>query len=375
MDVIFPRTISGCGLSGFINTDGKLVGGESVIKSIELLRDRSNGLGGGFAGYGIYPNYPDHYALHIMYEDGESKDLTEAFLERSFRVEFDEPIPTRPVEGVSSRRPILHRYFVKPLPVDGTLSEDDFVVERVMKINDELRGAYVFSSGKNMGVFKGVGYAHDLGRFFRLDEYGAYIWISHGRFPTNTPGWWGGAHPFNILDWSIVHNGEISSYGINRRYLEMYGYRCNLQTDTEVVAYLLDLLIRRHRIPLRVACNILAPPFWADVDRMGGSEGELYTALRSVYGSCLLNGPFAILFAFKGGLVGLNDRVKLRPLVAGVRGDTVYMSSEESGILAMCPKPDEVWMPRAGDPVIALVRCEGAGIESPEEERAEMVAA
>ena len=25
------------------------------------------------------------------------------------------------------------------------------------------------------------------------------------------PGWWGGAHPFALLDYSVVHNGEISS--------------------------------------------------------------------------------------------------------------------------------------------------------------------
>ena len=46
------------------------------------------------------------------------------------------------------------------------------------------------------------------------------------RYPTNTPGWWGGAHPFAMLEYSIVHNGEISSYDANRRYIEMFGYQC-----------------------------------------------------------------------------------------------------------------------------------------------------
>ena len=31
------------------------------------MHDRSNGLGGGFAVYGIYPSYADHYAFHVMY--------------------------------------------------------------------------------------------------------------------------------------------------------------------------------------------------------------------------------------------------------------------------------------------------------------------
>lgn len=44
----------------------------------------------------------------------------------------------------------------------------------------------------------------------------------------------------------MVHNGEISSYDANRRYVEQFGYDCELQTDTEVITYLFDLLSRRH---------------------------------------------------------------------------------------------------------------------------------
>lgn len=203
-----------------------------------------------------------------------------------------------------------------------------------------------------MGAFKGVGFPAQIAEFFRIEEYRAYIWTAHNRFPTNTPGWWGGAHPFTILDWSIVHNGEISSYGTNRRYLEMFGYHCTLLTDTEVVAYLLDLLIRRHRLPIEIACMALAPPFWEEIDRMPPEERDLATAVRVVYGGAMLNGPFAILFAYNGGLVGLNDRVKLRPLVAAEKGDMVYMASEEAAIRAICPDPDRVWAPKAGEPVI-----------------------
>jgi hypothetical protein len=32
--------------------------------------------------------------------------------------------------------------------------------------------------------------------------------------------------------------------------------------------------------------------------------------------------------------------------------DWLYLSSEEAGIRAMCPHPDRVWTPRAGQPVI-----------------------
>lgn len=33
------------------------------------MHDRSNGLGGGFAGYGIYPEYKDFYAFHMFFDE------------------------------------------------------------------------------------------------------------------------------------------------------------------------------------------------------------------------------------------------------------------------------------------------------------------
>jgi glutamate synthase domain-containing protein 1 len=359
----FARDISGCGLSGVINIQGKKISGEDVVRSIVLQTDRGNGLGAGFAAYGIYSDYSDYYAFHVMYDDQHAKEETETLLERLTDVTYYEEIPTQPTENIKIS-PLLYRYFLKPLRERAPrelrlLGDDDIVVNIVMRINSSVEGAYVFSSGKNMGVFKGVGFPRDIAEFFRIEDYEAYIWTAHNRFPTNTPGWWGGAHPFTLLDWSIVHNGEISSYGINKRYLEMYGYKLTLLTDTEVVAYILDLLIRKNGFDVKSACTALAAPFWKDIDIQ--QNGNALRAIRMVYGSALLNGPFAILFAFSDGLVGLNDRVKLRPLVVGVKGDFVYMASEEAAIREICPDPDRVWAPKAGDPVIVKI---GKGIEN-----------
>jgi glutamate synthase domain-containing protein 1 len=352
---IAARNVSGCGLSGMMSLKGERVEGRAIRNSIALLHDRSNGLGGGFAAYGIYPEFAQQYALHVMYYSLEAKDAAESIIEAGFDLARDEKIPTRLVEAVTDP-PLLWRYFVSPKPSavaqSQAASEHDFVLREVMRINAQISDAYVFSSGKNMGAFKGVGYAEDIAEFYRLQDYEAYIWIAHGRFPTNTPGWWAGAHPFTLLDWAVVHNGEISSYGINKRYLEMFGYRCTMRTDTEVMAYLLDLLVRRHRLPLEVACKVIAPPFWKTIDRMPPQQRDLHRVLRQVYGSALVNGPFAIIFAHAGGIVGINDRIKLRPMVAARKDDFLYISSEEAAIRAMCSNPDLVWSPRAGEPVI-----------------------
>ncbi|MBI5971349.1 MAG: glutamine amidotransferase family protein [Deltaproteobacteria bacterium] len=318
------------------------------------MNDRGNGLGAGYAAYGIYPDMADFYAFHVMYDDPGMRHEVEDHLRGNYHVEKTEEIPTAPVKAIHIS-PLLMRYFVRPLKerLAGGIGSDDYVVNTVMRINSESGGAFVFSSGKNMGTFKGVGNPADIARFFRIEEYEGYIWTAHTRFPTNTPGWWGGAHPFALLDWSIVHNGEISSYGINKRYLEMYGYKLTLLTDTEAAAYMLDLLIRRHGITVKTACQALAAPFWKRIDAMPEAEKEALTALRQTYGSALLNGPFSILFGHAKGLVGINDRIKLRPLVAATHGAFTYMASEESAIREICPKPDKVWSPRAGEPVIA----------------------
>ncbi|MFQ6079718.1 MAG: glutamine amidotransferase family protein, partial [Thermodesulfobacteriota bacterium] len=239
--------------------------------------------------------------------------------------------------------------------INGT-GEADFVVSLVMDINAKIAGSFVASSGKNMGVFKGVGYPEDIGDFFRLDEYKGYIWTAHGRFPTNSQGWWGGAHPFGLLDWTVVHNGEISSYGINKRYLENFGYRCTLFTDTEVMAYLFDLLIRKHQLPLKLAAKVLSAPFWDEIGRMEEKERKFFTALRIVYGSALVNGPFAVVVGSTNGMVGLNDRIKLRPLIAARDGDMLYIASEDSAIREICSHPEKVWMPRAGEPIVGILK-------------------
>src|SRR4030066_170951 len=67
-------------------------------------------------------------------------------------------------------------------------------------------------------------------------------------------------------------------------------------------------------------------------------------------------GPFAILVAHHGEMIGLTDRIKLRPLVAGSRGDFLYMSSEEAAMRLVSPTLDRFWAPRGGEPVIGRLR-------------------
>ncbi|MDO5123332.1 MAG: hypothetical protein Q4D44_01535 [Eubacteriales bacterium] len=356
------RIPSGCAIAAVISKDGNRMTGEKIVESMKPMHDRSNGLGGGFAAYGIYPEYKEFYALHMFFNDRSSRKNCEAFLKERFEIVKSELMPTRKIPAITDE-PVIWRYFVAPLQSNLhnlQLDEKEYVARTVMKINSEMPGSFVFSSGKNMGAFKAVGFPEDVGVFYKLDEYEGYSWTAHGRYPTNTPGWWGGAHPFTLLDYSIVHNGEISSYDANRRFIEMFGYKCTLQTDTEVITYIMDYLIRVQKLTLDEAASVIAAPFWSTIDgKTDPYEKEKLKFLRTVFPSMLITGPFSIVFGFNGGLMALNDRLKLRSMVVGEKDDKVFIASEEAAIRVMEPNASNMHAPAGGEPVIVKVK-EGA---------------
>ena len=153
------RIPAGCAISGVIDRSGKRMSGKCMIDSISTMHDRSNGLGGGFAGYGIYPDFKDFYALHLFYDNTAAQHETEEFLKRHFEIAYCSAIQTRKVASIKDE-PVIFRYFVSPLPrklESSQFDEEEYVARCVFRVNVEITGAYVFSSGKNMGIFKAVG--------------------------------------------------------------------------------------------------------------------------------------------------------------------------------------------------------------------------
>ena len=54
-------------------------------------------------------------------------------------------------------------------------------------------------------------------------------------------------------------------------------------------------------------------------------------------------------------MMALNDRLKLRSMVAAEKDDMVYVASEECAIRVIEPEPDRIWAPRGGEPVIVTL--------------------
>ncbi|MFQ3549805.1 MAG: hypothetical protein SNJ70_08660 [Armatimonadota bacterium] len=94
------KVSSACSIFGMMDVSGERFSGDKVYRAMENMRDRGNGLGAGFAIYGIYPDHADAYCLHIMFTSQEGRRSTEQYLYKNFKVEQSEEIATRIVPGI-----------------------------------------------------------------------------------------------------------------------------------------------------------------------------------------------------------------------------------------------------------------------------------
>lgn len=80
------RIPSGCAIAAMISKEGYKMSGETIVNAMKPMHDRSNGLGGGFAAYGIYPEYKELYALHMFFDSRTTRKNCEAFLKEQFEI-------------------------------------------------------------------------------------------------------------------------------------------------------------------------------------------------------------------------------------------------------------------------------------------------
>ncbi|OYT27356.1 MAG: hypothetical protein B6U97_01920 [Candidatus Altiarchaeales archaeon ex4484_96] len=208
------RNFSACGIGAMFNLDGNSVSGERIAKMMSVMNERENGLGAGYAVYGLFPQMKQYYCLQLILDDFEAKERVEEFLKDYVKIEKEEGVSVR--KDVFKEYPLVWRFFVEPVDKPNS---NEVMKELMMYINCSIRGAFCLSAGKDMAVFKGNGWATEIAKFYQIDKIKGFMWSAHSRFPTNTPGWWGGAHPFSLLGHAVVHNGEITSYGTNVNYL------------------------------------------------------------------------------------------------------------------------------------------------------------
>jgi glucosamine--fructose-6-phosphate aminotransferase (isomerizing) len=139
--------------------------------------------------------------------------------------------------------------------------------------------------------------------------YSGHIGIAHTRWATHGKPSEANAHPLMSGDHiAVVHNGIIENHEQLREQLEKQGYKFNSDTDTEVVAHLLDLCIKEN------------PDF--------------LTAVKKVVSQ--LEGAFALAFLCRNN----SDRIigvrRGSPLIIGEGVGEYFLASDHLAILPAC---------------------------------------
>ncbi|UCE41348.1 MAG: glutamate synthase [Candidatus Aminicenantes bacterium] len=332
----------GCGVIGLIGSE-KLKG-NCIIRPCEQMRNRGNGKGGGVAAVGLFDEYKDFYALHISYLDEKARGpIEKKYINSVFHVSHAEKqnsMDDYRETGLTVKPPVVWRYFVRVKPqhleqfaeknkiTDIPAAEDEFVFQNSFRLNTEYYEnqqnprAFVLSHGRDLMILKGVGYAEEIARYYRLEETRAHLWIGHQRYPTRGRVWHpGGAHPFVGLQEALVHNGDFANYYAVCEYLRQWGLIPQFITDTEVSVLLFDLYSRVLGYPLEFVIEALAPTPEGDFERLSKRRQRIYRAIQSAHLHGSPDGPwFFIVARAEPGtgvpqLIGITDVSMLRPQV------------------------------------------------------------
>lgn len=379
----------GCGVIGLIASEK--LSGNSIIRPCEQMRNRGNGKGGGVAAVGLFDEYRNEYALHIAYLDDEARLPVERDYVRAVfdvaHAELQVSLDDCREAGLEVKPPLVWRYFVRVKQemidafaerngiTDEGAAEDECVFQNSIRLNAEFYEnrkdpkAFVLSHGRNLMILKGVGYAEEIARYYRLEETRAHLWIGHQRYPTRGRVWHpGGAHPFAGLHEALVHNGDFANYHAVCEYLRQWGLVPQFTTDTEVSVLLFDLYSRVLGYPLEFVIEALAPTPDGDFERLSKRRQRIYRAIQSAHLHGSPDGPWFFIVgraepdSGAPQLIGITDVSMLRPQVFSLQeGENSFgaVASEKQALDAFYedvaaeisgvpPLADHYWAARGG---------------------------
>jgi glutamate synthase domain-containing protein 1/glutamate synthase domain-containing protein 3 len=391
----------GCGVTGFACTVP--LAGRFIYEPSVQMQNRGNGKGGGIAAVGLVPEQmgvsrdvlDNYYLLQIALLDPACHaDLERRFILPNFEVALSCRQPHiddhRDIPGLEVRPPDVHRYMVRVKPkllktfaqqtglenLSPRDLEDEFIWRNSYQLNDEYyaslgeKRAFVLSHGRDLLVFKLVGYAEQNVQYYQLQDFKAHAWIAHQRYPTKGRVWHpGGAHPFVGLNEALVHNGDFANYYSVCDYLRQRNIRQQFLTDTEVSAQLFDLWDRLYKYPLEYIIEALAPTTELDFDRLPPDRQAIYRQIQATHIHASPDGPWFFIIARsqpdkkRVQLLGITDTAMLRPQVFALsdNGDVQIglICSEKQAIdatlrslaredMRFCPIADKYWNARGG---------------------------
>src|SRR5438445_1804641 len=255
MEEFTPVVKDGCGVFGVIRQEGAdMIGNSVALSAMECVSYSGSSLRAGFAAFtNQEPRPPARIKVFVDGRESlqEVRDHLSEYSKRGLTM-ISERLPDYDSNSDSSTKGVFAVYEALVDSPDELLFEATNTLNVLMS-REGIR-ARVYSSGRYVNVYKDVGYPREVAKRCNLieDRVFADAWLAHTRQPTNSPGrypiW---SHPFSSVEFAIVHNGDISSYGANLEFLKSVGITKHVGTDSEVVAQLLDHLVRVSRLSLR----------------------------------------------------------------------------------------------------------------------------
>jgi len=305
---------------------------------------------------GIYPEYKELYALHVMYFNRDiARELESLFTEHKLGLHHIGEMEAM-VEASMYRKfslPELRRYFVD-LPTKDqmlrrylTVDPDTYVRRVVEKFNTTYVGkARIFSSGKNVGTFVT---AYDLKTTIeayslsKLASRPITAMMTHMRWPTSIveTGVWYGIHPISFINSHIIHNGDLSSAPSNRQGIEAAGVTQMVGTDSEAILLEVDNLLRGRNMSYQQIEWAMCRMYPQEEEKLSEKErGEYEDIFRNnpELGRFKMSGPSSFVSIIRkdgvARVISGRDRDGLRQLWMGRSkdGKTVIWSSEEKCI-------------------------------------------
>ncbi len=347
----------GCGVTGFACNIP--VGGRHIYEPSVQMHNRGNGKGGGIAAVGLVPEalgvsrevLSRDYMLQVALLDPACRNAVEAdFITPMFDIDHTQGVghidDYHDIEGLLVRPPDIQQYFVKPKPevlksfarergLTGLPErdiEEEFIFQNTFALNSKYyaslgdKQAFVMSQGRDQLILKIVGYAEQIVTYYKLEDFKAYVWIAHQRYPTRGRVWHpGGAHPFCGLNEALVHNGDFANYFSVTEYLAQRNIKPLFLTDTEVAILVFDLWNRVYKYPLEYIIEGLAPTAERDFDMLPEDKQYIYKRMQTTHIHASPDGPWFFIIARNDvgsdafQLLGITDTAMLRPQVFAVQ--------------------------------------------------------
>lgn len=165
-------------------------------------------------------------------------------------------------------------------------------------------GIATLSTGK-ISVRKGTGKVNQVNSSLNLAEMDGFVGIGHTRWATHGGVTDYNAHPHSCCtdDIAVVHNGIIENYSVLKQELAGKGHRFRSETDTEVIAHLLE-------------------------DHYNSSKDVKKAMMETV--KCL-EGSYAFVAMFANSTLACARLDE--PLVIGISDNAYYASSDVLGFL------------------------------------------